>query len=456
MNLFDEESEQIIIGSILQSPNIFNDISQILKPEDFFVEKHRIIYECISAEIDNQSNPDAVFIISSLKKNGLLEKAGNKTYLMHLADMGSVIGARNYAERVKEFSLRRNLHAKIKEFEKKTTDTSTDFQDLLSDYEKAIFSISDRFITDSVTHIKKVNDEFIEFLEKVKSSKDGISGAQTHFKRFDQITTGLKGGQLIILAARPGVGKTTLALNFAQNIAIRSKEPVLIFSLEMTRLQLMLRMVCTEAYLSSEKIQKGFISGRDMDKIMKSLENLYAADIYMDDSSGLSSWEFKQKTRRLALQLKKQNKKLGFIVVDYLQLMTEGGRMRESRQIEVAHISRSLKLIAKELNVPVLALSQMNRSIEQRGRDSRPQLSDLRESGAIEQDADIVMFIHREDLNNPDINESERDQAELIIAKHRAGPTDLIKLAFDKDKSFFSETDKREDPGEPVHYSVPL
>ncbi|MDH5719989.1 MAG: replicative DNA helicase [Spirochaetia bacterium] len=452
MSLYDEESEQIVIGSILQSPDIFGDISQILRAEDFYVEKHRIIFQCISEEVDEQNTPDSLFVISSLKKNNNLEKAGNRAYIIHVADMGSSIGFKNHAERVKEFSLRRNLLLQLKELEKKTTDSSAKFEELLSDSEKAIFKISDRFVQDSVVHIKKIKDEFTEFLERVRDTEGGITGIATHFKKFDSITSGLKGGQLLILAARPGVGKTTFALNIAQNIAIRSKYPVLIFSLEMTRLELLLRMVCAEAHLSSEKIQKGYIQKREWQLISNSVSSLYSADIFLDDSPGLNTWEFKQRSRRLAMQLQKQNKKLGLIVVDYLQLMTESTRLVESRQMEVSRISRALKLIAKELDTPVLALSQMNRSIEQRGKDPRPQLSDLRESGAIEQDADIVMFIHREEMYNLDIEETKKNQAEIIIAKHRAGPTDSFKLAFLKDKSIFMDMEIREEPGEPVHY----
>ena len=453
MDLFDEESEQIVIGSVLQSPDIFSDISQILQTQDFYFEKHRIIFESISEEIDSQNTPDALFTISSLKKNNKLEKAGNRAYIMHLADMGSSIGFKNHAERVKEFSLRRNLLFQLKELEKKTSDSSARFEELLSDSEKAIFKISDRFVQDNVVHIKKIKGEFTEFLERVRDTEGGITGIPTHFKKFDSLTTGLKGGQLLVLAARPGVGKTTFALNIAQNIAIRSNYPVLIFSLEMTRLELLLRMVCAEAHISSEKIQKGYIQKREWQLISNSVNTLYSSDIFLDDSPGLNTWEFKQRSRRLALQLEKQNKKLGLIVVDYLQLMTESTKAMESRQTEVARISRALKLIAKELNVPVLALSQMNRAIEQRGKEPRPQLSDLRESGAIEQDADMVMFIHREEMYNPDIDETQKNQADIIVAKHRAGPTDTFKLAFLKDKSIFMDMEMREEPGEPVHYS---
>ena len=447
MQVYDQEAEQVVLGTLLQDSQSFTDISEVLKVEDFYYHSHRMIYESISDEIDKGSHPDILLVISNLKEKNILEKVGSHSYLTRIANLGSVVSAPTYAKKVKDLSLRRNLFNNLKEIEKVIDNPSVSLEELLSKVELAVFRIADRHSEYKVRHIKELNDEFIGYLKKLKASEGGVTGIATHYQGLDQITTGLKQGQLIVLAARPGVGKTTLALNIAHNVTMRSKLPVLIFSLEMTNLELLLRLVCADSYLESSKIQKGYINQKDMKKIYDSCSRLYASQLYLDDSATLNSWELKQRARRLASNLKTQEKKLGLIIVDYLQLMTESTRF-ENRQLEVSNISRTLKSIAKELELPVLAVSQMNRAIEQRGKDYRPQLSDLRESGAIEQDADIVIFIHREEIYNKDIPESEKGFAELIIAKHRAGPVGKVKLAFQKEKNIFMDTDLSEEDQE--------
>ncbi|MES0491429.1 MAG: replicative DNA helicase [Leptospirales bacterium] len=449
MGLFDSETEQIVLGSILQSPDLFHDISQVLREEDFYFEPHRIIYETIAEEFDKQNTPDVMLVISSLKTKELLEKSGNRSAIMEIASLGSPVSALSYARQVKEYSLRRGFLTAIKEMERDIQDKQTDLDTVLSEAEKAVTVVSNRHTQYNIRHIREVKDEFLLFLQKLKESKGGITGLQTFFSKFDQITTGLKGGQLIVLAARPGAGKTTFALNVAQNAAIRGGEPVLVFSLEMTRLELLLRLVCADAYLDSGKIQRGYINDKEGDKILESIQRINGSELYIDDSAELTSWDFRQRSRRLSNQLIARNKKIGLIIVDYLQLMTDKSRNSDSRQIEVANISRSLKMIAKELDVPIIAVSQMNRSIEQRGKDPRPQLSDLRESGAIEQDADIVMFIHREEMFNKDIPPELAGQAEVIIAKHRAGAQGTFKLAFVKEKNLFMDLETIDEPDNP-------
>lgn len=444
MALFDSESEQIVIGSILQSPDVFNEVSQIVYQDDFYFEQHRLIYKIIFDLFDHQKTPDTMMVISELKNQNLLEKSGNRSAIMQMAGLSSPIAAPTYATKVRELALRRRLLNDIKEVEVSLQNPGTELNDILSRTEKSVVSISDRHTTYNIQHVRDIKNEFLQFLENLKASKGGITGLASGFHKLDQMTSGFKGGQLIVLAARPGAGKTTLGLNIAQNSAMKSQKPVLFFSLEMTKLDLLLRLICADAYLDSGKIQKGFINDKEKDKIIQSLQRIQSSDIYIDDSPDLTSWEFRQRCRRLAGQLKSFNKEIGLIVVDYLQLMTDKSRGSESRQLEVASISRSLKIIAKELNTPVLALSQMNRSIEQRGKDPRPQLSDLRESGAIEQDADMVMFIHREDMYNFDLPPEQTGQAEIIIAKHRAGPTGSIKLAFFKEKNLFMDLEVHE------------
>ena len=438
MAIYDEEAERLVLGSLLQNVESFAEISNVLRPGDFYFKSHQLIYESISEEIDQGSQPDLLLVAANLKNKNSLEKVGNRGYLVEIASSGSAVSAFTYAKKIKELSLRRNLLNGFKDIEKSLVDQSIGLQELLAKTEKTIFQISDRYSEYNVRHIKELNQEFVEYLKKIKDSDGGITGLASGYPILDQITTGFKGGQLIVLAARPGVGKTTLALNIIRNIIIDQtpSTPVLLFSLEMTSIELLLRMVCSDAYIDSSKIQKGFINEKEMKKVYASCSRLYSSEFYIDDSSDLTGWELKQRARRLASNLKTKDKKLGLIIVDYLQLMTEATRT-ENRQVEVASISRGLKAIAKELDVTVLAVSQMNRSVEQRGKDHRPQLSDLRESGAIEQDADMVMFIHREEIYNKDIPESEKGMAELIIAKHRAGPTGVVNLAFAKEKNRF-------------------
>lgn len=438
MALHDEEAERIVLGSFLQNYELIYDLGDQLKADDFFLESHKEIYQSILDLYDKEQHVDTMLVIDFLKQKNLLEKVGNRSYVFALADQGSPLSVHVYAKRVREFSLRRILLKELRELDRKTQDASVALEEVLGGTELSVQKITDRYSHYNVLHVKETGKEFAEYLEHIRKTRDGISGVATGFDELDELTSGLKGGQLLILAARPGVGKTTFALNLAQNIAYKNPLPVLIFSLEMQRLELILRLICADQFLESAKIQKGYINEREIKKMQTGAITLFGSDIYIDDSTDLSTWEFKQRSRRLASQLKSEKKKLGLIVVDYLQLMTEKGARYESRQSEVAHISRSLKLIAKTLDVPVMALSQMNRSIEQRGKDPRPQLSDLRESGAIEQDADIVMFLHEPFVDSEEAK-TEGGKTELIVAKHRAGATKTIPLVFKKEMNKFTD-----------------
>ncbi len=438
MQLFDDEAEQILIGSVLQFPSLMDEVTSVVRPDDFYSEKHRLIFDVILSELDSQSQADAILIINRLKEKNLLEKAGNRSYIMQLTSQATQVGITAYCRRVKELSIRRSLLASLREIEKSVVDGGVGVDDLLGETEKTIARISDRYIANNVMHLREMGAEFTLFLKRLQESK-GITGTATHFRKFDELTGGLRGGQMIVLAARPGVGKTTFALNLAQNIAVKENKTILFFSLEMTRLELLLRMVCSMARLETQKILKGYGNAFEIKRLAETLRELVQKEIYIDESTDLTSLDFKQRSRRLANKLKAEGKPpLGLIVVDYLQLMTDKGG-HDSRQTEVAAISRSVKLIAKELDVPVLALSQMNRAIEQRGKDPRPQLSDLRESGAIEQDADIVLFIHREEMFNPDTE--KKGVAEIIVAKHRGGPMDKFEVAFLKNFNLFIDLD---------------
>jgi len=443
MQLFDEEAEQIVLGSLMQSPSLFEEVGQVLKVDDLYYEGHRNIYQAIADETDRGNPPNALIIINNLKEKNLLERSGNRSTIMHIASQGVMVGVHTYAERVRDFSLRRRLITSFRELEKKSADTGFKVDSVLSETEIALTHLADRYTGFNVKHVKEVKEEFLQFIEHVTKSHDGITGTSTGFRKLDDITGGFKPGQMIVVAARPGIGKTTFALNIAKNVTMSKtrKQAVIFFSLEMTRLELFLRLVCSNAFLDSQKVLKGRINEKEMARLTLAAKEVFESDFYIDDSADLTTWEFKQRARRLGRTLKQQGKDLGLIVVDYLQLMTDRDRSGDGRQNEVAAISRAIKLIAKDLSVPIIAVSQMNRSIEQRGKDPRPQLSDLRESGAIEQDADMVIFIHREDIFSKDVPEDKKNVAEIIIGKNRGGPRDTIKVAFLSDKNLFTDLD---------------
>jgi replicative DNA helicase len=440
MQLFDEEAEQVVLGSILQSPSVFEEVAQVLKPEDFYYEGHRLIYEAIASEIDRGEQPNAILIINTLKNSNQLERAGNRAAIMNIASLGVLVGIAAFTEQIRDLSLRRRLIVQFRELEKKAGDTNFKIDTVLTDTEGALTHLADRYSEYNIRHIKDTNKEFLDFIKHVREAHDGITGTGSGFKKLDETTGGFKPGQMIVIAARPGMGKTTFALNIALNVSMSKTRPMAVafFSLEMTRLELLLRLICSRAFLDSQKVQKGRVSEKEMARLAHTAREIYDSEFYIDDSADLTTWEFKQRARRLGRTLKQQGKDLGLIVVDYLQLMTDRDRSGDGRQNEVAAISRAIKLIAKDLGVPILALSQMNRSIEQRGKDPRPQLSDLRESGAIEQDADMVIFIHREHQGK-DAPEDKRNLAEIIIGKNRAGPRDSFEFAFLSDKSLFTD-----------------
>jgi len=446
--LFDEDAEQIVIGTILNNNQYFFNINTKLDPIDFFVEKNRVIYQSLISEINNGISVDSLYLISLLKDKELLEKYGNRSYIFQLIEQSSPITFNNHAKRIKDFSIRRQLLTKFKELEKETVSSEVTLQELLGKTEEGIFNISNDYSSNTVHHISDVKDEFSEFLETVQKNKDkgGVTGLATGFSRLDSVTTGFKPGQLIVLAARPGGGKTAFALNIAKNVVLNEKKPVLFFSIEMTKLELLIRLVCSVAFVDASKLLKGHLNEREIKNILSALSRIYNSPLFIDESSDLNTFTLKQNARRLANQLKKDDQEIGLIIVDYLQLMTSAQR-KENRQIEVASISRLMKTLAKDLKVPVLSLSQMNRDVEQR-KNARPQLSDLRESGSIEQDADIVMFIDREEMYNHELEDSKKGRAEIIIAKHRAGPQDNFYLNFAKEKLHFQDIEDRPEPSQ--------
>ncbi|MCL0067729.1 replicative DNA helicase [Peptococcaceae bacterium] len=429
------DAEQAVLGSILLDKESIYKVMEIINPDDFYSESHRLIYKAMLNLADRDQPIDMITVSEELKKNGSLEKAGGASYIALLA--GVVPTARNvehYAHIVEEKSLKRmliQLSTKVSamSYEEK------DVHELIDQAEEALIELRNRCQSKNLTAVNDILVQLFEQIEKMQQNRGKLTGISTGFIDLDNITCGLQNGDLIVLAARPSMGKTTLGLMIALNAAVRLNVPTAIFSLEMSKTQLVQRMLCAEAMVDQQKLRAGFLKDKDWLRLTQAGENLSHAPLYIDDTAILSPREILAKARNL-----KKDKNLGLIVIDYMQLM-QGNRRAENRQQEISDISRSLKGIAKELNVPVLALSQLSRAVEQR-QNKRPIMPDLRESGSIEQDADVVMFIYRDEYYNP---ESEKAGiAEIIIAKQRNGPVGKVELGFIKQCTKFVNLAKEE------------
>ena len=417
----DTEAEQAVLGSMLTDQDAVIDAIEVLKPEDFYREDNKYIYEAI-LNLYNKAEPiDIITVKSELISMGKFEVIGGFEYLGILPDkVPLVANAERYIKIVEEKSLLRQLIKASNELIDLGYAQNEDVEMVMDQAEKKIFNIMQGKNQKGFSVIKDVLIESFAEIEKLYNQKEPITGVPTGFADLDYKTAGLHNSDLILVAARPAMGKSAFALNIASNAAINAKVPVAIFNLEMSKSQLVNRMLCSEAMVDSNKIRTGKIEEDDWGKLATALGPLSEAPIYIDDTAGISIAEIRAKCRKLKLE-----KNIGLIVIDYLQLIQGSGKRNASREQEISEISRSLKILAKELDVPVIALSQLSRAAEQR-QDHRPMLSDLRESGAIEQDADIVMFLYRDDYYNPDTE--KKNIAEVILAKHRAGSTGTVEL----------------------------
>ncbi len=414
------EAEQAVLGCMLLDSDVIPTVTELIRSSDFYREDHREICEAIIDIVENAGPVDIITVAEQLQQRGTLEKVGGIDYLASITSaVPTTANARHYAKIVEEKSLLRRLIKAAQDIAGMSYDEAEEAEFVLDKAEKAIFDIIERRSTQGFTHIKDVLLETFSRLEELYNSKSPITGVPTGFTDLDMKTAGLQNSDLILIAARPGMGKTAMALNIAQYAAVQKHVPVALFNLEMSKDQLVNRMLCSEVMVDSHKMRTGKLDDEDWKKIARALGPLSEAPIYIDDTPGLTVMDIRAKCRRLKLE-----KRLGLVVIDYLQLMRGRGRA-ENRQQEVSEISRSLKILAKELNVPVVTMSQLSRGPESR-TDHRPMLSDLRESGAIEQDADIVMFLYRDDYYNPDSD--KKNIAEVIIAKHRNGSTGTIYL----------------------------
>ncbi len=418
------EAEESLLSAILLDNNTLLDVVEVLAVADFYRTAHQKIYAAIIELFDKGEPIDLVTLANNLKEKGQLDAVGGASYLARLVDaVPLAINAQHYAKIIADKASLRRLIEKANAIAKRCYDDRGNVDDVIDFAEASIFEISERKTSQSFYPISRLIIRNIETLEENQGNKSLVTGVQMGFGLLDNLTSGLQKSDLIILAARPSMGKTALALNIARNAAVDSDIPVAIFSLEMSKEQLSLRMLCAEARLDSSRLRGGFFSMADWHRLTDAAGILSESPIYIDDSPSLSAMEIRAKARRL-----KMDKNIGLVIIDYLQLM-KARTGAERRDLEISEISRSLKALAKELEIPVLAISQLNRMLEQRN-DKRPRLSDLRESGALEQDADVVAFIYRDEVYNQDENNPQKGIAEIILAKQRNGPTGKVKLTF--------------------------
>lgn len=424
------EAEEAILGAILVNPSCMNRIVEHLRPESFYKPAHRYVYEAMLQLYNSEDKIDIVSVSDVLNINQKLELVGGRAFINDLSyNTITTANVEYYSKIVQEKAIKRSLINAGSEIVSSGYDVNP-IEESLEQAEKLIFDIASQKASKSLISIKDIVYDVYAKIEERANNKGQLTGVDTGFYDLNTFTNGLQKSDLIILAARPAMGKTAFALNIAQNVALRAKTPVAIFSLEMSKDQLAQRLMCSEAEVDTQRLKTGNMQAKDWEKLANAMANLSEAKIYIDDTAGCTITDLRAKCRRLAMA----EKDLGLIVIDYLQLIEGTGR--EDRMQQISSISRGLKILAKELNIPILALSQLSRAVEGR-TDKRPMLSDLRESGSIEQDADIVMFIYRDEYyknTNDEEDEAEKatnkGEAEIIIAKHRNGPVGTVKLLF--------------------------
>lgn len=437
------EMEQAVIGALMIEQDAYSQVSELLKPESFYDHRHQIIFDAIRSLNAQQRPVDILTVREYLDNQGNLEETGGPTYLVQLtANVTSSAHIEYHARIIAQKALARDLITFASHVSQQAFDTTIDVEDLMNDAEEKLFSISQQNLRKDFMQINPIIHEAYAELQKAAARQDGLSGLSSGFPHIDKITSGWQASDLIIIAARPAMGKTAFVLSMAKKIAIDMREPVAMFSLEMSNVQLVKRLMTNVSEITGDKIKSGQLLPYEWGQLANRIRPMYDAPLYIDDTPSLSIFELRTKARRL---VREHGVKL--ILIDYLQLMNGSGTSFGSRQEEVSNISRSLKGLAKELNIPIIALSQLNRSVEKREGDEgkRPQLSDLRESGAIEQDADMVCFIHRPEYYKILQDEKGRNMkgmAEFIIAKHRNGAVDTVLMRFRSEYARFQDLDE--------------
>ncbi len=433
------DAEASLLGAVLIDPDAIVRIADVISAADFYEERHRFIYEAISRLYEKHHPIDALTLANQLRDDGFLESVGGASYLTELANfVPTAAHVEHYAEIIAGKAMRRRLIKASQTIVELGYDETKTIQEVIEIAESDLFEVSQKHVKQDIQSLETILAESFERLDELHRNKGKIRGVPTGFKDLDNILAGWQKSDLVVLAARPAMGKTAVALNFAHNVAVKAEMPVLVFSLEMSKEQIVDRLLAMEASVDAWNIRTGNLSDSDFEKIGLAMGTLSEAPIYIDDTPGITVSEMRTKARR-----EQHQRQLGLIIVDYLQLMS-GSSSRYggdgNRVQEISEISRGLKLIARELNVPVIALSQLSRSVETRSPQI-PQLSDLRESGSIEQDADIVMFLYREDYYNPETN--RKNITDIFIKKHRNGPVGTVELYFDREKQHFKSLDRR-------------
>ena len=435
------ELEEAVLGAIMLEKDSIITVLDILQAEYFYVDTNKKIYSAI-VDLSRDLQPiDILTVTEKLKEKGELEEVGGPFYITQLT--GRIASAAHidfHARIITQKFIQRELIRISSEIQEKAFDSSIDVDDLLDFSEKELFNIAYGNIKKETARIDVLITEAIKHIEEVSKREDGLSGVPSGFSKLDRLTSGWQRSDLVVIAGRPSMGKTAFVLSMAKNIAVDHNRPLAFFSLEMSSIQLVNRMIVSETELAADKIRNGNLQKFEWEQLEYKIKNLVDAPIFIDDTPAISVFEFRAKCRRLKIQ-----HNIEIAVIDYLQLMSGSGDYSGSREQEVSTISRSLKAIAKELNIPIIALSQLNRSVEMRSGDKRPQLSDLRESGAIEQDADLVIFIHRPErygLTEDEYGQSTKGLAEIIVSKHRNGPTGDIRLKFRTELAQFSDIDE--------------
>lgn len=423
------ELEEAVLGALMLDREAVNETIDILKPTSFYKDANQRIFDCILSLFQRSEPIDILTVTNELRARGELDLVGGPYYISQLTNrVASAANIEFHARIIAQKHILRELIRISSETIKNAYDETTDVFSLLDQTEKDLFSIAEGNIRKNYDKMSSLLQEAIEQIQQAKNNDDGVSGVPSGFTDLDRLTSGWQKSDLIILAARPGMGKTAFILSMARNIALDFKRAVGIFSLEMSSLQLVNRLIASETEISAEKLRKGSLAEHEYQQLHARIGKLADAPIFIDDTPGLSIFELRAKARRLVAQ-----HKVEIILIDYLQLMTAGGDNKGNREQEISTISRSIKGLAKELNVPIIALSQLSRAVETRGGDKRPMLSDLRESGAIEQDADLVSFIYRPEyygLTEDENGESTIGTGEVIVAKHRNGALENVKLRF--------------------------
>jgi len=431
------EAERAVLGALLLHPDAVGEVSQVLRANDFYQPPHRLIFEAILETFDDRAVSDVIVVEETLLKRGRLDEAGGRDALLDLAGtVLSAAGVQYHAEIVREKAIQRQLLETCLDISRLAYESGTDARELLDEAEQRIFEIARVSMATEVRGIADILQDTFTRIELLRRREGRITGVTTGYGDLDEVTSGLQPGELIVVAGRPSMGKTSFALNISER-ATGQKCGVALFSLEMSNQQVIQNMLCARAQIDGQALRKGRITDLQMRRLQDEAAGLYEAPLFVDDSPGLTISGLRAKCRRL-----KQQHDIGMIVLDYLQLMSVGGRT-ESRQQEIAKISRSLKSLARELKVPVVALSQLNRDVENRD-DHRPRMSDLRESGAIEQDADVVMLLHRAEYYKR--TDENAGLAQVIIAKQRNGPTGEVTLRFFREYMRFENYTRRAEP----------